>query len=444
MNAICRNALNILLFICVWNISYGNRADFHDGKVLEKITFGSCNKHDKAQPLWDKVVEINPDIWIWLGDAVYADTRIFPMMWIPSSLETMKGRFDAQRNNSKYQNLLQTTSVIGVWDDHDYGNNNGGKSYLNRLQSQGIYLDFLDEPKDSVRRKREGLYVSYSYGIPGKIVKVILLDVRSHYEGGLFSKNCDMLGKEQWDWLKDQLEDASADLTIIGNGLQVLSDIPFSEKWMSCRSNLDRLIWLTQQYPRVIFLSGDVHFSEVNCYNATSTGYPLYEFTSSGLTHSCSASLLPSEVCHWTLKNVVASRYRVSKVVTNLSFGSIAIDWNTPRKIEFRLIGLEGTISEVTIPLDDLEVKKQPSSCPSPMEQPCWYWKRVFWISVILLAITIFFIVLRTIIVALRWVSMVLLKDLDTKIKHRLKKLRTQLVNMKSIKNNKHKILKND
>lgn len=31
-------------------------------------------------------------------------------------------------------------------------------------------------------------------------------------------------------------------------------------------------------------------------------GYPLYEITSSGLTHSCSASLLPSEICEWTLK----------------------------------------------------------------------------------------------------------------------------------------------
>ena len=30
-----------------------------------------------------------------------------------------------------------------------------------------------------------------------------------------------MLGKEQWDWLKEQLDDDPVDLTIIGNGLQV-------------------------------------------------------------------------------------------------------------------------------------------------------------------------------------------------------------------------------
>jgi len=31
----------------------------------------------------------------------------------------------------------------------------------------------------------------------------------------------------------------------------VLTDIPFSEKWTACKSSFDRLIWLTQQYPRV-------------------------------------------------------------------------------------------------------------------------------------------------------------------------------------------------
>jgi len=35
-----------------------------------------------------------------------------------------------------------------------------------------MFLDFLNEPKDSWRRKREGVYASYSYGVPGKIVKV--------------------------------------------------------------------------------------------------------------------------------------------------------------------------------------------------------------------------------------------------------------------------------
>ena len=46
------------------------------------------------------------------------------------------------------------------------------QNYKNRLQAQGIYLDFLDEPVDSLRRKREGTYASYIFGSDGKRVKV--------------------------------------------------------------------------------------------------------------------------------------------------------------------------------------------------------------------------------------------------------------------------------
>ena len=60
--------------------------------------------------------------------------------------------------------------VIGVQDDHDYGQNNGDSRYENKTQVQRIFLDFIDEPQDSERRAREGTYVSYSFGLPGKQV----------------------------------------------------------------------------------------------------------------------------------------------------------------------------------------------------------------------------------------------------------------------------------
>lgn len=46
--------------------------------------------------------------------------------------------------------------------------------YRDRLQAQGIYLDFLDEPAESLRRRREGTYASYSFGSGSKRVKVVI------------------------------------------------------------------------------------------------------------------------------------------------------------------------------------------------------------------------------------------------------------------------------
>ena len=52
------------------------------------------------------------------------------------------------------------TQIIGIWDDHDYGINNGDKTYYNKKLTRELFLDFVEEPKDSPRRidVNEGIY----------------------------------------------------------------------------------------------------------------------------------------------------------------------------------------------------------------------------------------------------------------------------------------------
>ncbi|WP_298344256.1 hypothetical protein [uncultured Algibacter sp.] len=38
------------------------------------INFGSCNKQNEPQLLWDDIINNDPDLWIWLGDNIYGDT----------------------------------------------------------------------------------------------------------------------------------------------------------------------------------------------------------------------------------------------------------------------------------------------------------------------------------------------------------------------------------
>ncbi len=42
--------------------------------------------------------------------------------------------------------MLEKTAVIGVWDDHDYGTNNGDHTYKGKHLSREIFLDFIGEP----------------------------------------------------------------------------------------------------------------------------------------------------------------------------------------------------------------------------------------------------------------------------------------------------------
>ncbi len=52
-----------------------------------------------------------------------------------------------------------------MWDDHDSGKNNGDKTYnYARVKIKPAYLRFLNEPLNSIRWQREGIYASYYLG----------------------------------------------------------------------------------------------------------------------------------------------------------------------------------------------------------------------------------------------------------------------------------------
>ncbi len=63
-------------------VSYSSEPSAEDGWLplpigeISRISFGSCAKHWVAQPIWDAVIEQEPDLWVYLGDAIYADTSL--------------------------------------------------------------------------------------------------------------------------------------------------------------------------------------------------------------------------------------------------------------------------------------------------------------------------------------------------------------------------------
>lgn len=75
--------------------------------------------------------------------------------------------------------------IIGVWDDHDYGINNGGNTNTRKDIMKQIYLNFIKEPLNTARRleKDTGIYQDYIITDSKSNIKIIiiLLDVRYDY-----------------------------------------------------------------------------------------------------------------------------------------------------------------------------------------------------------------------------------------------------------------------
>ena len=85
-----------------------------------RVAFGSCNRTEVENLFWDDILALKPDLWIWGGDNIYADT---------DDMEKMREMYRAQRNIPAYRALTSAVPVIGTWDDHDYGLNDGGATF---------------------------------------------------------------------------------------------------------------------------------------------------------------------------------------------------------------------------------------------------------------------------------------------------------------------------
>jgi alkaline phosphatase D len=274
------------LFVLVGCSSYPEKTD----RPLQRIAFGSCI-NTQAHPMLDRALSLPFDLFILLGDNIYADT---------TNAAVMAEKYRVRKESAFFRGLKQKAPVVATWDDHDYGWNDAGAEYPMKRESQKMFLDFMDEPALSPRRLRDGIYHARLFGPPGQRVQVILLDTRYFRSllttgennvipsGGKYiprrDPNATMLGEEQWEWLEKQLR-VPAELRIIASSIQFISEFSGGEAWANLPREKERLLGLLRRtYANgVLFISGDRHWAELSRLDREGL-YPLYDLTSSALT----------------------------------------------------------------------------------------------------------------------------------------------------------------
>jgi len=298
---------------------------------LERIALGSCLRESRPAPIWDSVVAFKPQAFLFIGDNIYADTK---------DMAVMRAKYAQLGAMPGYQALAKTCPIYATWDDHDYGENDAGVEYEKKVESQKEFLDFFQEPKDSPRWTRPGVYDAKIIGPKGKRVQIILLDTR-YFRSPLKSipkpdrkpgqgyylpdddEKLTMLGDDQWKWLEAELK-KPAEVRIIASSIQVVPQEHAWEYWANFpreRLRLFNLVGNTKA-AGVIFVSGDRHLAEISKLPtndpANGAGYPLFDLTSSSLN-------VPSGG-----NENEANRHRVGSNYRKVNFGTIEIDWSKP------------------------------------------------------------------------------------------------------------------
>ena len=348
MNPKINQRIKLLIFVLLLipSQAYYIQEGFNPSKIITNFTFGSnyYGRYSEDENIFKTIITHNPNLWIWLGNAVYLRKPEFNFLIdTPETLDWdyIKYLYQKVKNNEYYKKLKEKVPILGIWGDEEYGILNGDERNNYKESYKQYYLDFLEADILDQRRNRinTGLYSTYSFGSGYKTVRFILLDLKYNKSSFLKDDEKDeMLGEDQWNWLENIFIQSKETYTFICISNQILSFryTSYTNKWYE--ESRKKLLNLIGKYKRngVIFLSGELGFTQIlkTFCPLPEIGYNLYECTSSGLSHSNKLSSL--------LNNLYHNDYLIEgKNFDGINFGQVKINWGENDNINNSYIDME-------------------------------------------------------------------------------------------------------
>lgn len=252
---------------------------------------------------------------VFLGDYIYeyptgeyagksGVARMHHPEWEITTLEDYRQRHGRYRTDLNLQAAHAACPWIVVWDDHETANNswlNGAENHTDG-RVEGEWPERLSAAKQAyfewlpVRAQSAGeeqlLYRSFKFGDLAQLTMMDLRTYRDAETSGANFANDDrtMLGKAQFDWVAQQLQESTARWDVLGNSVMVspmrFVTIPDDEKaniaagymkeratgiavnsdqWDGYAAERDRLLtMLDEQESNALFLTGDIHSEWAN------------------------------------------------------------------------------------------------------------------------------------------------------------------------------------
>lgn len=229
--------------------------------------------------IYESMLTYHPDFMIWLGDNVY----LREPDW--NSWTGIVHRYTHDRATAEMQSFLASTHNYAIWDDHDFGPNDSDKSFWDKNRTLKAFQLFWANPSYGVGDMK-GTMTSFQWGD----ADFFLLDDRWYRDADRRKgEGKTELGEQQLQWLFNSLASSYATFKFVVTGGQFLSNTGLYESYTNYGFDKERqriIDYIYQQgIKNVIFITGDVHFSELSVLREK--GRPtLWDITSSPLNSS--------------------------------------------------------------------------------------------------------------------------------------------------------------
>ncbi|MEM7647295.1 MAG: hypothetical protein AAF203_10320, partial [Pseudomonadota bacterium] len=267
--------------------------DQRDFKMLDtskkdlRFAICSCMKAKRHRSaIWKDLVAQSPDMIFFVGDAVYADR---------DGVAGEEGSKRLWRQFSENRAILdiyfsqKLIPILATWDDHDFGQNNGGITYPYVQEAQRNFTQFFAQDENHCESLESGPGVSQAMILGGQ--QFLFLDCRSFRQPNGSDDRWGHWGETQETWMHQKIRDFEGPTFLI-NGSQFFPR--FIRKESLSRNHVENykafIKEISQMSQRVILISGDVHYSEIS--RIQDFGYTTYEITSSSM-HSKGAPGAP-------------------------------------------------------------------------------------------------------------------------------------------------------
>lgn len=253
--------------------------------------FGSCNyindsvydrsgePYGQSTQIFETMAKQPADFMLWLGDNTYYRPADY------SSVSGMAYRNRHTRSLPELQPLLAAMSHYAIWDDHDFGPNDGDKTFDLKQESLRLFKAYWGN-KTYGEAGNAGVYSKVQMAD----AEFFLLDDRYHRSPNTYPdkhSEKEFLGKRQMQWLKEGLMASNRNINFrfIVMGNQVLNPVNDFECFRHFTNEWEELMEFIVQHriEGVVFLSGDRHMTEMNFFQPGKEFYRLYDVTSSPL-----------------------------------------------------------------------------------------------------------------------------------------------------------------
>jgi alkaline phosphatase D len=250
-----------------------------------RIAFGSCARVQlyPEQPVFDAIAAMEPDLFLWLGDNIYADS---------DSETAFSAMYTRQRNVASLVPLLRSVPQLAIWDDHDFGYNDSDRRNPAKAMTHRLFNRWWANPAAGLP-DTPGVFFRHSFGP----VDIFMLDGRYYRDPPKAPDGPDktMLGAAQKAWLKRELKASKAAFKILASGTGWSRAEQGGDSWAAYLHERDEILdFLRDEGIAGCFgISGDVHQGEANCIpRSDQGGYDFYDLVSSGLAQYLSPKFI--------------------------------------------------------------------------------------------------------------------------------------------------------